>query len=106
MESLPLEGRDTGSVADPVRCYSSMKRDVKRGFGHRVLRGFERLMMPAPMLAAGSASHRRPSRARPQRLDARRLPAVVRLLRDHLHEIEPPVVTLIAQQARDPFRVL
>jgi endonuclease-3 len=58
------------------------------------------------MLAAGSVSHRKQSRARPQRLDGRRLPGVVRLLRDHLHEVDPPVVTLIAQQARDPFRVL
>jgi endonuclease-3 len=30
----------------------------------------------------------------------------VRRLREHLADVEPPVVTLIAQQARDPFRVL
>jgi endonuclease-3 len=50
------------------------------------------------MLAAASR--------RKSHLESRRLPWVVRRLRAHLREIEPPVVTLIAQQARDPFRVL
>ena len=36
----------------------------------------------------------------------RTLPWLVQSLRDHLREVSPPVVTLIAQQARDPFRVL
>jgi endonuclease-3 len=58
-------------------------------------------MVPA---ALASLPGTRPRRARP--LDARGLPAVVRRLRRHLREVEPPVVTLIAQQARDPFRVL
>ncbi|HEX2466431.1 MAG TPA: endonuclease III [Thermoanaerobaculia bacterium] len=55
--------------------------------------------------AQPSTSHRAlPPHSRP--LDGRRLPWVVRRLRDHLREVSPPVVTLIAQQARDPFRVL
>jgi len=62
-------------------------------------------MMPAPMLAADLPQDA-PKRARPARLDGRRLPWVVRRLREHLREVEPPVVTLIAQQAKDPFRVL
>jgi endonuclease III len=66
-------------------------------------------MMPAPMLAA--ALPHPVSKRGPVRFDARRLPSVVRRLREHLHDVEPPVVTLIAQQAgllgaRDPFRVL
>src|SRR5262245_29448713 len=62
-------------------------------------------MMPAPMLSAGQASGSRTVR-RPPHLDGRRLPWAVRRVREHLREVSPPVVTLIAQQARDPFRVL
>src|SRR5688572_18664063 len=61
-------------------------------------------MMMVLMLAA-SLPHVAPRRV-PVRLDARRLPSVVRRLREHLRDVEPPVVTLIAQQGRDPFRVL
>src|SRR5687767_8581669 len=62
-------------------------------------------MMPALMLASKERAARPlplPSRC----LDNRRLPWLVRRLREHLADVEPPVVTLIAQQARDPFRVL
>jgi endonuclease-3 len=60
------------------------------------------------MLTARARARSRASlrSGRPARLDAHRLPWVVRQLRDHLRVVEPPVVTLIAQQARDPFRVL
>jgi endonuclease-3 len=65
-------------------------------------------MIAAPMLAAASTQEAT-KRARTQRLarlDGRRLPWVVRRLNDHLLAVSPPVVTLIAQQQRDPFRVL
>jgi endonuclease-3 len=65
-------------------------------------------MMPAPMLAAASTpeSAKRARSPRLARFDGRRLPWVVRRLADHLRAVSPPVVTLIAQQAKDPFRVL
>jgi endonuclease-3 len=62
-------------------------------------------MMPAPMLAS-TVRAASPLPEPSSRLDNRRLPWVMRRLREHLAEVEPPVVTLIAQQARDPFRVL
>jgi endonuclease-3 len=51
---------------------------------------------------------RRSSAAPPpaRRVDNRSLPWMVRRLRRHLRDVSPPVVTLIAQQRRDPFRVL
>jgi endonuclease-3 len=64
-------------------------------------------MLISPRSKAG-APPRRPNagaRVRPH-FDNRRLPGVIRRLREHLADIDPPVVTLIAQQASDPFRVL
>jgi len=39
-------------------------------------------------------------------VDNRRIPHFLRKVRDHVADVEPPVVTLIAQGGRDPFRVL
>src|SRR5262245_2906679 len=66
--------------------------------------------IPTRPAAAASPARRRPPATRRsgriERFDARRLPWVVRRLEHHLRDTAPPVVTLIAEQARDPFRVL
>jgi len=60
-------------------------------------------LMPSP---TAHVAAKRPRRPRRQNLDNRGLPWFVRRLRAHLADKAPPVVTLIAQQAHDPFRVL
>jgi endonuclease-3 len=66
-------------------------------------------MMPTRMLSPSapvSNVSARPRAAVRPLVDNRGLPWLLRRLRQHLAGVEPPVVTLIAQQARDPFRVL
>jgi endonuclease-3 len=63
-----------------------------------------RSTQPAPSVATGLSPRSGPRR--PGGIDNRSLPWLVRRLRRHLRDVAPPVVTLIAQQARDPFRVL
>jgi endonuclease-3 len=63
-----------------------------------------------PATVERSPPHSRPRAAargrRPPSVDNRRLPWFIRRVRGHLAGVAPPVVTLIAEQARDPFRVL